>query len=646
MSDKKYVTYEEFGAKGDGVADDFAAIYKAHEFANEKGLPVIAKSDAEYYIHDPRIDGEVKEIIIKTDTCFGSAKITIDDRDVSVYKDAPTYDWYPKAIFKVESDYEAYRISDEAIIRGVLDQGLNRSSTRVGLKLDYPAMIIPYNDAHRVYRRRGYGGWGGSPMHEVIVIDKDGNISEETPIMFDYENIDYIDVYRLDIKPITIEGGIFTTRSSRVNTLTIYPDGSSKRCGGYLHRGINIKRSFTTLRGVKHYITDEVPMRDQVNEKGEVVHISACYQGFYLASYANHVFFEDCVISGRRCYNYVVGGAGGTYGLSGNAVNKLVFKGCKQANFWVTVDENYDIHPVSEDTPGAMTSMSYYNVNGKNLKMHWGIGGSNFCKNMEYIDCLLSRYDAHSGLYNGKIVNSTINGMEIVGVGNLLLENSRWFSAAGGKRAGAGNSIMYLRNDYASTWDGELTLKNFKAYVHSETANTYILSHSYNNWYYGYQAYFPNLSVEGLRVYDFTTREPVGADYPVYLVGQSIIGEPHLHLPVTNNTPRRFPDVDADGDGFVDGTKIPFDDVVDSSGVVDPDNFTNANPVIPPKYIKYIKGEGEGACDLLVADTSVHENGGFYGKTEFIVDGASYIGTTAKDTEVVKFMPEQSLIFD
>ena len=478
MADIKFVTYEQFGAKGDGVTDDFAALYRAHAYANENGLPVVARDGAEYYLHCPIVDGEVREIIIKTDTKFGDAHIIIDDRDLSSFKSAENYGWHSKAVFKVLSDYDVIRIDDREVLDRVVKAGLNRSSTRVALTFDYPVMIIPYNGAHNVYRRRGYGGWQGSPMHEVIVLDKDGNISEETPVMFDYNNIDYIEVYRLDIKPITLEGGTFTTRATNINTLVKNADGTYTNYGAYFHRGFNIKRSYTTLRGVKHYITDEKPMRDQLDENGEVIYISPCYQGFYLASYADHVIFEDCVISGRRCYNYRTGGAGGTYGLSGNAVNKLVFKGCRQANFWVIVDENGDIKPATEDTPGAMTSMSGYEVKGRRLMMHWGIGGSNFCKNMEYIDCLLSRYDAHQGLYHGKIVNSTINGMEIVGMGNLLLENSRWFAAGSNNRAGAGNSLFYLRDDYASTWEGELTVKNFEAYVRSETSNTYLLCHS------------------------------------------------------------------------------------------------------------------------------------------------------------------------
>ena len=52
MSDKKYVTYEEFGAVGDGVTEDFEAIKKAHDYANKEGLPVKAREGATYYIHN------------------------------------------------------------------------------------------------------------------------------------------------------------------------------------------------------------------------------------------------------------------------------------------------------------------------------------------------------------------------------------------------------------------------------------------------------------------------------------------------------------------------------------------------------------------------------------------------------------------
>ena len=70
--DRDYVTYEDFGAVGDGKTEDFGAICKAHEYANEHGIPVRAANGAHYYIHDNRIDGVAKSIEIKTDVNWGT----------------------------------------------------------------------------------------------------------------------------------------------------------------------------------------------------------------------------------------------------------------------------------------------------------------------------------------------------------------------------------------------------------------------------------------------------------------------------------------------------------------------------------------------------------------------------------------------
>ena len=92
MSDKKYVTYEEFGAVGDGVTDDYAAICKAHDYANEAGLPVKANDNATYYILNPIIDGAMRSAIIKTDVDWGGAKFIIDDSEICL--DNPERKWH------------------------------------------------------------------------------------------------------------------------------------------------------------------------------------------------------------------------------------------------------------------------------------------------------------------------------------------------------------------------------------------------------------------------------------------------------------------------------------------------------------------------------------------------------------------------
>ena len=72
--DATVVRYSDFGAKGDGAVDDFAALAKAHAYANQNGLPVKADDGATYFI-----GGANRTIIIQTNTDFGTAKFIVDD---------------------------------------------------------------------------------------------------------------------------------------------------------------------------------------------------------------------------------------------------------------------------------------------------------------------------------------------------------------------------------------------------------------------------------------------------------------------------------------------------------------------------------------------------------------------------------------
>lgn len=50
LKQRGWVSYSEFGAKGDGKSDDIGAIAATHEFANKHNLKVKADKNATYYI--------------------------------------------------------------------------------------------------------------------------------------------------------------------------------------------------------------------------------------------------------------------------------------------------------------------------------------------------------------------------------------------------------------------------------------------------------------------------------------------------------------------------------------------------------------------------------------------------------------------
>lgn len=665
--DVSIVYYEDFGAVGDGVTDDFNAIYNAHVYANLGGQTVLGNPDATYYL----CDSGAKSIPIKTNVDWRGAKFIIDDRKLSTISGSSTYEMATTNIFSVERDYGAVKITDRATLDKIIAEGVNPSTTKIDLKVegwDGDLFIVIYNSSHKVFRRRGYSNYDGDSMNEVVVIDKDGNIRSDTPITFNYSYISSIYAYKYsESSAVTVENGTITTRASQTNV-----KGKSDT---YFKRGILITRAYTTLRNIKHYITDEIPLYEQVDENGNVIKQGSIYSGFFNASTTTNVTLENCVLTGRRAYTKPTGGPDGTYDISATRVNKFVLKDCVQSNFWVTVDENHEIHAATEDTPGAILSMASVSVNGKSLRICWGIGGTNYCKNFEYINSTLSRLDAHAGLQTGKIVNSTVNFISLTGGGDFLIENSRWFAAGSSY---TNNSIVYLRNDYGSTWNGTITLKNVSAYTYTNTTS-YVIYHTYNNWYYGYTAHFPNLDIDNLDFYDIKTREALPAGYTINLTGTSISKTSKRHLQ-ESHTPPYFAPIDSDKDGFIDEPIIDadLDGILDkgldldgdgkigntsidyasssksTSGIKHTGSYVNLNIVIPPEYIKIVGNDGvggNGGYVYLITDTSgggisdggyyddVESLGGFYGDTKFYYSDTEYfLGSAHTDqTETTTF---------
>ena len=129
----QYIYYSEYGAVGDGVTDDFDAIIRAHEAANESGMSVRADAGATYYI-----GGAGKTALIQTDTDWGNAKFIIDDINV---ESRNTH------IFNISSRFQPERITTVA--------SLKKNQEKLDLSLQHNSLIEVVDNTIRRFIRWG-----------------------------------------------------------------------------------------------------------------------------------------------------------------------------------------------------------------------------------------------------------------------------------------------------------------------------------------------------------------------------------------------------------------------------------------------------------------------------------------------------------
>ena len=438
------IYYEEFGAVGDGKTDDFEAIKAAHEYANENGHKVKAKSGATYYIKNMA----TRSIYIKTSVDFAGASFIIDDTEVSKINGDGIADW---DIFYVKPDNDNFKLdSKNEYIKKLneKDVAIDRETvTKLDLGLGYPAMLKIENSNVRHYIRYGSNANSGQAQCEIIVIDAEGNIDETTPFLFDFEDVTAITVYRLDDKPIEITNGKFTTLATKVQ------DTSNK----YILRGLRVSRPNTTLSNIEHYIEGEIPKGQMVNG---VAFYANGYSGFFRVENTSNVEIRDSIASAHVNY-------GSSYDITTKYANDVRFINVKQT------EENF--------RDGS----------------RWWIMGSNYCKNLYYDECYLTRFDAHAGVYNATIRNSTLSSLRLIGGGDFVLEDSTIRA-----RSYGGDTVIMLREDFGSTWRGNIYIKNVLFDSVNELAKYETVAVIYGEWVnhnFGYDTYLPNLYIDNLR---------------------------------------------------------------------------------------------------------------------------------------------------
>ena len=268
--EQNVVTYEAFGAVGDGKADDMAAICAAHDYANLHGLAVEAKQDAVYYI-----GGKDLTATIKTSTDWKNAKFIVDDRDVENRG---------QALFRIPAEYEA-----EDIPLGSLRKG----EKMFPLALGYDAIVSVKDETRRNYIRMGVNADKGKALSDAFVVNLNGEILNR--IMWDYPTLTSAKAKRIEDTALVVRGGVFVTIANQMPSFYTYFD-----------RNIQITRSRVTLSGITHRIEGE-------GEQG------APYGGFIAVNGSAYFTLENCSLTGHKTY-YTQGNGGmtpmGTYDIN------------------------------------------------------------------------------------------------------------------------------------------------------------------------------------------------------------------------------------------------------------------------------------------------------------------------------------------
>jgi hypothetical protein len=352
------------------------------------------------------------------------------------------------SVFMVSSSQQSFK--PEGITH------LNRNQDKLELSPAAPCLITVTDANVRRYIRFGLNQNNGSRQTDIFLVDRNGKVDTHAPIIWDFNEITDISALPIDETPLHITGGRFTTIANKAESKYTY-----------YARNIAIRRSNVIVDGLQHRVTGE-------GEHG------APYNGFLNIGDCAYVTIKNSVLTGRKTYQ-TIGSAEkpvsmGSYDLIVNRALNVSFVNCTQTN---DIDDN----------------------------SYWGILGSNFSKNLLYDHCTLSRFDAHQGVANATIRNSTLGhmGINAIGSGTFTVENTTV----------RGRTFINLRSDYGSTWQGEFIIRNctfIPAGGRPVTASIIGGSNS-GKHDFGYTCYMPErIIIEGLRIDD--SHHPADYDGP------------------------------------------------------------------------------------------------------------------------------------
>ena len=380
------VTYEKFGAVGDGTHDDLPAICEAHKHANAHGLPVKTKPDATYHLGRKALTA-----IIATDTDWNTSRFTIDDTEVENHRES---------LFVVRSLLKPQTLK--------IDR-LHRDQKQLDVRPEYDCCVSVTNSRIKRYIRRGLNRNSGTAQRDCFILHRDGSI--EGDIDWDYDNISRVEARPIDEKRLLLRGGVFTTTANRMKQEVGY---------NYWYRNIVINRSNTEVDGLVHYVVGETS-------------VGHPYTGFISVSSCANVTLRNCFATGHTTYR-TIGVAGkpvsmGSYDYTANSVVNFKMINCRMDNItdrtrWGVIGTNFCKNILLEDCELSR------------MDTHMGVSGTYVIRR-----CTLG-YAGLNAIGRGLLTveDSTLCGYSLINFrsdygstweGNVVIRNCRWIPACG-----------------------------------------------------------------------------------------------------------------------------------------------------------------------------------------------------------------------
>ncbi len=521
------VYYSEFGANGSDELCDFEAIYNAHVFANACGQKVIGEAGAVYHISP---DNYTKSIPINTDVDFCGATFIVDDVGESAYANRST----PLFELKRESSYKSVPMSTMQELTGQLTISIPRGTTSLSWlvpELQSKSMLEIISSSHRDYIRHGANENSGSQRTDIVIINPDGTLAADTPIVFDFDMVTTLRIYRVDEKAVTVENGSFKNICCTVVASTTYDMPSTDADGNpttvktthankyhSYRRGFGVYRSNVTFKNIDHEMLNEpelgsypegcgyTPDSKHTGSNGKLAygsrHESYPYYGFFLVEKVYNLNVMDSSLDGHTTYYEDKPATASTGGSIPNPVPMGSY------DFVLEYSCNVTFTNVVQKAETGLGDSKY-----------WGIMSSNGSRNLTFEGCEINRFDAHKGFWNATLRNTTIgHSFNVIGGGTLIAE---------GVTKIIGSSFISLRSDYGATFRGDMILKdcvfeNHPSYntdkggIYKSTKNNYayIINSGFNIkntgwnsnnngagaywlWDFGYTCYMPeNITLE------------------------------------------------------------------------------------------------------------------------------------------------------